>query len=58
MAATIRTTADEDEQRYQPGTFISQLHSRCSIVLNNVFKTENYKTILNGLNFIAFNGQM
>lgn len=57
MAAKIRTTTDEDG-RFEPGIFISQHRSRCSIVLNNAFKTENRKTILNGLNFIAFNGQM
>lgn len=47
-----------DIERFTSEMHISQSPSKCSIVLNNVFKTHNNEIILNGLNFVAYRGQM
>lgn len=44
--------------RFKPGIYLSQGPLRCSIELNNVFKTHNNQTTLNGVNLIAHSGKM
>jgi len=46
------------ESRFKPGIYLSQSPSKCSIVLNNVFKTHNNQNIFNGVNLIAHSGKM
>ncbi|XP_060840466.1 ABC transporter G family member 23-like [Rhopalosiphum padi] len=46
------------ESRFKPGIYLSQSPSKCSIVLNNVFKTHNNQNIFNGVNLIAHSGKI
>lgn len=47
-----------ENERFNHGIYISPGPSKCSIVLNNVFKTHKNKCILNGLNLRAHSGKM
>lgn len=55
LSSSDRTTENE---RFNQGVYISPGPSKCSILLNNVFKTHKNKSILNGLNLKAYSGQM
>lgn len=46
------------ESRFKPRIYLSQSPSKCSIVLNNVFKTHNDRNIFNGVNLTAHSGKM
>jgi len=47
-----------DDERFTNEMHITQRPSKCSIVLNNVFKTHNNEIVFNGLNLVAHSGQM
>jgi len=47
-----------DIERFTNEMNISQSPSKCSIVLNKVFKTHNNEIVFNGLNLVAHSGQM
>lgn len=44
--------------RFQHETYNIEQPSRCSIVLNHVYKTRGKKVILNDINLVAHSGQM
>ncbi|VVC31860.1 ABC transporter-like,P-loop containing nucleoside triphosphate hydrolase [Cinara cedri] len=44
--------------RFKHGIYISQKPSRCSVVINHVFKTYRKKTIFNDVNLVAHSGQI
>jgi len=47
-----------NERRFKPRINVTQSPSKCSIVLNNVFKTHNDRNIFNGVNLTAHSGKM
>lgn len=47
-----------DGGRFKQEVYFSQRPSKCSIVLNNMVKTVNNKTVLNIVNLTAHSGQM
>ncbi|XP_029342309.1 ABC transporter G family member 23-like isoform X2 [Acyrthosiphon pisum] len=46
------------ESRFKPRIYLSQSPSKCSIVLNNVFKKHNDQNIFNGVNLTAHSGKI
>ncbi|XP_060867127.1 ABC transporter G family member 23-like [Metopolophium dirhodum] len=46
------------ESRFKPRIYLSQSPSKCSIVLNNVFKTHNDRNIFDGVNLTAHSGKI
>lgn len=44
--------------RFKQGIYISQNPSRCSVVLNHIFKTYGKKVVFNDVNLVAHSGQM